>query len=159
MQIRGIQHDSRAVRPGDVFVCAQGGQYDGHLFIDDAIERGAVIILAQLQIPGAPFADRYNWEDDPEGKDFNTSDFYACAERDTAVMEAACEELNKMIHRVDAFAESVELEESAQKTLVAAQGTRMLESAAGFNLLTESAVGAVKRVCFETVDTHDYSCV
>lgn len=42
-----ITHDSRRVRPGVVFVALRGFHADGHRFIPDAIERGAVAIVAE----------------------------------------------------------------------------------------------------------------
>lgn len=46
-----ICFDSRAVQPGDVFVAVRGVQADGHQFIDQAIEKGAKVIVAE-KIPG-----------------------------------------------------------------------------------------------------------
>src|SRR5713101_6099427 len=40
--IRGITHDSRRVKPGDLFLCVPGQKADGHAFLFDAAERGAV---------------------------------------------------------------------------------------------------------------------
>ncbi|XP_020687635.1 UDP-N-acetylmuramoyl-L-alanyl-D-glutamate--2,6-diaminopimelate ligase MurE homolog, chloroplastic isoform X2 [Dendrobium catenatum] len=48
--ITGIENDSRKVRPGDLFVCCIGYKTDGHYFINDAIERGAVAVLACRKI-------------------------------------------------------------------------------------------------------------
>lgn len=43
--VSGIEHDSRQVRPGNIFVALAGGQSDGHQFIPQAVERGAVAIV------------------------------------------------------------------------------------------------------------------
>ncbi len=43
---RAIRFDSRDVMPGDVFVCLVGGQADGHAFAPQAVERGAVALVA-----------------------------------------------------------------------------------------------------------------
>lgn len=40
--VTGVRHDSREVSLGDLFVCIRGGQTDGHRFIADAKDRGAV---------------------------------------------------------------------------------------------------------------------
>ncbi|XP_020581068.1 uncharacterized protein LOC110025123 isoform X2 [Phalaenopsis equestris] len=48
--ITGIENDSRNVSPGDLFVCCIGYKTDGHFFINDAIERGAVAVLACRKI-------------------------------------------------------------------------------------------------------------
>jgi UDP-N-acetylmuramoyl-L-alanyl-D-glutamate--2,6-diaminopimelate ligase len=45
--ITGVHHDSRRVRPGDLFVVRRGEKYDGNTFVADAIARGAVAILAE----------------------------------------------------------------------------------------------------------------
>jgi UDP-N-acetylmuramoyl-L-alanyl-D-glutamate--2,6-diaminopimelate ligase len=47
MDILGITHDSREVKPGDLFVCLVGGQHDGHRYAADAVARGAVAVVAQ----------------------------------------------------------------------------------------------------------------
>ena len=43
--ITGICIDSRKVAPGDIYVCIEGLRADGHDFIDQAAERGAVAVL------------------------------------------------------------------------------------------------------------------
>ena len=47
VDVSGIAYDSRAVRPGDLFVALPGVHVDGHRFIGTAIERGAVAVLCQ----------------------------------------------------------------------------------------------------------------
>jgi len=42
--------DSRRVTPGDIFVAVPGLQVDGHDYIDQAIRRGAALIVAQRQV-------------------------------------------------------------------------------------------------------------
>ena len=34
VDVRGVQYDSRRVRPGDIFVAMRGGSADGNRFID-----------------------------------------------------------------------------------------------------------------------------
>jgi UDP-N-acetylmuramoyl-L-alanyl-D-glutamate--2,6-diaminopimelate ligase len=43
----GVHHDSRQVRPGDLFVVRRGEKYDGNAFVADAVARGAVAVLAE----------------------------------------------------------------------------------------------------------------
>ena len=43
--VRGITHDSRLVKPGDLFVCLAGAVHDGHRFGAQALEAGAVALL------------------------------------------------------------------------------------------------------------------
>lgn len=47
VEVRGVAHDSRDVKPGDLFVCLVGGKFDGHRFAADAIARGAVALAVQ----------------------------------------------------------------------------------------------------------------
>ncbi len=46
MIVSGIAIDSRKVQPGDIYVAIPGALYDGHDFIPDAIDRGAVAVIA-----------------------------------------------------------------------------------------------------------------
>ncbi|MDR3707210.1 MAG: UDP-N-acetylmuramoyl-L-alanyl-D-glutamate--2,6-diaminopimelate ligase [Capsulimonadaceae bacterium] len=43
-EITHVTHDSRQVRPGSLFVCIKGGHSDGHAFIAQALESGAVAL-------------------------------------------------------------------------------------------------------------------
>jgi UDP-N-acetylmuramoyl-L-alanyl-D-glutamate--2,6-diaminopimelate ligase len=45
--ISGLSLDSRLVKPGDLFFAYPGADCDGRMFIDDAIKRGAKVILAE----------------------------------------------------------------------------------------------------------------
>ena len=47
-EIEGLTSDSRAVKPGDLFAALPGGREDGRKFIDDAIAKGAVAVLAPV---------------------------------------------------------------------------------------------------------------
>ena len=49
VQISGIEHDSRKVTANNLFVCMEGAHVDGHNFIGQAAERGAVAILTARQ--------------------------------------------------------------------------------------------------------------
>ena len=46
-EITGITHDSRKVRPGNIYVCLEGLRTDGHLFVGEAAEKGAVAVVAR----------------------------------------------------------------------------------------------------------------
>ncbi|KAL8101886.1 LOW QUALITY PROTEIN: UDP-N-acetylmuramoyl-L-alanyl-D-glutamate--2,6-diaminopimelate ligase MurE homolog, chloroplastic [Apium graveolens] len=50
IEITGIQHDSRLVESGDLFVCCVGKKNDGHLFLSEADKRGAVAVVASQEI-------------------------------------------------------------------------------------------------------------
>ncbi len=45
VQPSGVSHDSRAVRPGDLFLAYPGARSDGRRYIADALAKGAVAVL------------------------------------------------------------------------------------------------------------------
>lgn len=45
--VTGVTYDSREVQPGMLFAALRGSDFDGHRYIDAAIERGAAAILAE----------------------------------------------------------------------------------------------------------------
>ena len=45
--VGAIQFDSRAVRPGDLFVCVKGERANGHDFAAAAVQAGAIALVAQ----------------------------------------------------------------------------------------------------------------
>ena len=49
VEIKGLAHDSRQVRPGDLFVAVKGLDADGHDFIPDAIRRGAAAVVGERE--------------------------------------------------------------------------------------------------------------
>lgn len=46
-EITGIRYDSRRVVPGDLFVAVKGFVSDGHAFIEQAVEKGAVAVVGE----------------------------------------------------------------------------------------------------------------
>ena len=50
VKIRSVCADSRTVVPGSLFVAISGDTVDGHDFISDAVERGAVAVLSEQRI-------------------------------------------------------------------------------------------------------------
>lgn len=50
VEISGIQHDSRVVDAGDLFVCCVGRRTDGHLYLTEADKRGTVAVVASKEI-------------------------------------------------------------------------------------------------------------
>lgn len=63
--ITGIQYDSREVNSGHIFVALEGGNVDGHLYIESAVNKGAAAIVGtqevrkwnQLPVPYLQFAN------------------------------------------------------------------------------------------------------
>jgi UDP-N-acetylmuramoyl-L-alanyl-D-glutamate--2,6-diaminopimelate ligase len=49
--IRGVALDSRTVRPGDVFFALKGAHEDGTRFAPEAVRRGAVAVVADVEAP------------------------------------------------------------------------------------------------------------
>jgi UDP-N-acetylmuramoyl-L-alanyl-D-glutamate--2,6-diaminopimelate ligase len=45
--VRGITHDSRKVKPGELFLCVPGHKSDGHTFLGDAARHGAVAAVVE----------------------------------------------------------------------------------------------------------------
>ena len=53
-EINEVRYDSRAVRPGDLFVAIRGYATDGHQYIGKALEQGAAAIVCEEAPAGAP---------------------------------------------------------------------------------------------------------
>lgn len=51
LRVTGVQHDSRDVSPGDLFVAVRGATHDGARFVGDALGRGASAVLAEEPLP------------------------------------------------------------------------------------------------------------
>lgn len=47
-EVTGIQFDSRKVEAGNIFVAQAGTAVDGHMFIDQCVEKGAAAIVCQV---------------------------------------------------------------------------------------------------------------
>eukprot|EP00897_Mesotaenium_endlicherianum_P006414 jgi/Mesen1/5800/ME000293S04951 len=50
VEVTGIQQDSREVQPGDLFVCCEGLKTDGHMYANEALERGAIAIFSSKEV-------------------------------------------------------------------------------------------------------------
>lgn len=53
-EISEVCYDSRAVRPGDLFVAIRGFETDGHRYIAGAMERGAAAVVCEEAPEGVP---------------------------------------------------------------------------------------------------------
>lgn len=52
-EISLITHDSRAVKPGALFICLRGEKFDGHGFAADAVSLGASAVVVDEQYAGS----------------------------------------------------------------------------------------------------------
>jgi UDP-N-acetylmuramoyl-L-alanyl-D-glutamate--2,6-diaminopimelate ligase len=63
LDISTIEMDSREVKPGSLFVCLTGFKTDGHHFAEEAVQKGAIAILAEkplhLSVPVIIVADTH----------------------------------------------------------------------------------------------------
>lgn len=50
LNVTGIAFNSMEVRPGNIFVCITGFKTDGHKYAADAIDRGAIAVIAERDI-------------------------------------------------------------------------------------------------------------
>ncbi len=53
-EISSIHCNSRYVKPGGLFIAVKGFKTDGHDYIDDAFEKGAVAVISEKRIQGNP---------------------------------------------------------------------------------------------------------
>ncbi len=53
LEISGIAEDSRKVKPGYIFVAKKGTRLNGEDFIEDAIERGAIVVVKETPLKGS----------------------------------------------------------------------------------------------------------
>lgn len=50
VEIKGVKYDSRNVKKGDLFICINGTNVDGHKFIESAKDRGAIAFLIEEDV-------------------------------------------------------------------------------------------------------------
>ena len=44
--ITGVSIDSRTIKRGEIFIALEGENYDGHKFIEQALDKGASLVIA-----------------------------------------------------------------------------------------------------------------
>lgn len=58
--VSGIECDSRLVKPGDVFIAVRGAKQDGACFIEEAVLRGArVVVTESVSVPAGVLGQTY----------------------------------------------------------------------------------------------------
>ena len=50
IEIEGVRTDSRKVQKGDLFICIKGLHADGHLYISDAVQKGAAAVVVSEDV-------------------------------------------------------------------------------------------------------------
>ncbi|MGK7885730.1 MAG: UDP-N-acetylmuramoyl-tripeptide--D-alanyl-D-alanine ligase, partial [Crocosphaera sp.] len=48
--INKISTDSRTIQENDIFIALKGDKFDGHLFIDDVISKGAIAVIVNHEV-------------------------------------------------------------------------------------------------------------
>ena len=59
--VRGLRHDSRHVEPGDLFFALPGSKTDGNRHAREALEKGAVAVVSELEAPPPPAVVSGTW--------------------------------------------------------------------------------------------------
>ncbi len=59
IELAGLAEDSRSIEPGEGFIAVRGARVDGHAYAAQAVQRGAVCVLAERGIPhlGVPVVE------------------------------------------------------------------------------------------------------
>ncbi|NVM23252.1 MAG: UDP-N-acetylmuramoyl-L-alanyl-D-glutamate--2,6-diaminopimelate ligase, partial [Desulfobacterales bacterium] len=84
--INSVHYDSRAVRPGGLFVAVKGLKSDGYAYIDEAVERGAVAVVAEKMWQGAPSVCMVQVEGDRRALAAVSAAFYMQPSREPSVI-------------------------------------------------------------------------
>ena len=50
IEITGVSHDSREIKEGNIFVALTGSSFNGHGYIQKAIDKGAVAIVGEQDL-------------------------------------------------------------------------------------------------------------
>lgn len=77
VEVTGIAFDSRKVEKGSLFVCIEGFKTDGHEYVDMAVEKGAVVIIAQRKIQVSDDISVIYVEDTRDAMSYIADSFYS----------------------------------------------------------------------------------
>lgn len=84
--ISGIAYDSRKIKKGFLFVCISGFKTDGHLYAEQAVDKGAVAVLAEKEIHLPENIALVITEDTRKSMPVIASNFYGEASKDLRVI-------------------------------------------------------------------------
>lgn len=84
--ITGIEHDSRKVRKGNIFIAIKGFSIDGHLFIHEAIRNGAIAILVEREINIKEEVTTIRVQDTLDALGYITTKFYKTPWEDMGII-------------------------------------------------------------------------
>ncbi|MDE2237459.1 MAG: UDP-N-acetylmuramoyl-L-alanyl-D-glutamate--2,6-diaminopimelate ligase, partial [Elusimicrobia bacterium] len=66
VEISGLRHDSRLIRPGELFFALPGSRTDGNRHVKEACARGAAAIVSELKAPPPPALLPARWLSAPD---------------------------------------------------------------------------------------------
>ena len=50
VSVNGLKFDSRKVKEGDIFICLSGDNTDGHKYVEDALNNGAIAVVSEKKL-------------------------------------------------------------------------------------------------------------
>ncbi|NSW75960.1 MAG: UDP-N-acetylmuramoyl-L-alanyl-D-glutamate--2,6-diaminopimelate ligase [Candidatus Atribacteria bacterium] len=89
LEVEGIAFDSRQVSPGYVFFALCGSNTDGHLYLEEALKNGAVLVVGERREPLQRLSGLISWilvEDGRRALAFVSNCFYRDPSRHLRVM-------------------------------------------------------------------------
>lgn len=81
LDIKGIYHNSREIKRDFLFICIKGFTFDGHNFIDDALNRGASTLVVEKEVPLRPGITIIRVSDSRKALAFLANKFYGFPSR------------------------------------------------------------------------------
>ncbi len=85
-QVVGITNDSRAVKPGYVFVAISGYENDGHKYLADAVAAGAAALIVERTDPGTKDVPQFVTSDSREALALAGAVFYGSPSEEVSVV-------------------------------------------------------------------------
>ncbi len=76
IDIEEIQYDSRKIKKGDVFFCIEGYNLDGHKYIQNALNNGAIAVVCQKEIEEQLDCTMLKVEDSRKALAISASNYY-----------------------------------------------------------------------------------